>query len=293
VALKPIEAEELVSGAYFHRVDVSNSALPKGQLTGLKLESSHMYDVWLRWVTLRGCEIKYSLLERVNLRNADLQSVDFTGTTFVECDLSQAKIECCRLWYVRFERCRLNYESVLGNLPEEDNLQTQVLRALRVNAANEGDTKTANNLLLRELDSERRNLYHCFSHTSKYYENRYKGKKRVWAFVLWLGHWFQRLGWGYGLRLLNLSVSVASLVLVMSLFVYWSQTPYNIGGNNVPRALNFGEALYITIITFCTVGFGDLTPAASVGRFMAGLTAVCGVVAWGFFVAAIYRRLAK
>jgi hypothetical protein len=128
-------------------------------------------------------------------------------------------------------------------------------------------------------------------HTSDYYRERYKGVERAVAFVHWLGHWAQRLAWGYGLRLKNLSLNIAILILAISFVIYSCGSTYNVGG--IARALSFSEAMYVTIITFCTVGFGDITPAAFGGRVIASVTAVFGVIAWGFFVAAIYRRLAK
>jgi hypothetical protein len=292
--LERIDAKKLIDGGRLNRVEITNAALPADvQLTGLSMECSRIYDLWLRKAILKECDIKYSMLERVNLRNAKLQQVDFTGTSFVNCDLSQAELSGCCLWYTRFDRCMLNYDSMLANLPNEYNLQTHVLRSLRLNASSEGDTRQANRLLLLELDSERRNLYQCFMHTSSYYRDRYKGVERALAFVHWLEHWAQRLAWGYGLRLKNLSVNIAILILVISLVIYSSGSTYNVGETDSARALNFSEAIYVTIITFCTVGFGDITPAALGGRVIASLTAVFGVIAWGFFVAAIYRRLAK
>lgn len=292
--LEPIKATRLLTGDKLQRVEVANDSLPAGiQIEGLRMECSRLYDVWLRKALLRECDIKYSVLERVNLRNAKLQQIDFTGTTFVDCDLSQSEFSGCCLWYTRFDRCRVNYQSILRNLPHEDNLQTQVLRSLRLNAVSEGDTRQANKLLLRELDSERRNLYNCFMHTSDYYKDRYKSVKRFAAFISWLGHWAQRIVWGYGLRLKNLALTIALLIFVLSLVAYETKALYNFGASAEPRALEFLDAVYVTIITFCTVGFGDITPATAGGRVMASVTAVCGVIAWGFFVAAIYRRLAK
>jgi hypothetical protein len=292
--LKPLKAEDLRNDLHVARVEIANDAVPiQTELSGMHIECSHFYDLWMRISTVKESQIKYSLLERVNLRDATLQQVDFTGTTFVECDLSQATLSGCGLWYTRFERCRLNYESLLNNLPREDNLKTQVLRSLRLNAANEGDVRQANRLLLYELDSERADLYNRFMHTSPYYKERYKDLERAKACVSWIAHWVQRIGWGYGLRLRNLSFSISSIILVTSCLLTISGALYSVGVNDPPRTLNFLESLYVTVITFCTVGFGDITPASNLGRTISGATAILGVISWGFFVAAVYRRLAK
>ena len=44
-------------------------------------------------------------------------------------------------------------------------------------------------------------------------------------------------------------------------------------------SLNFDEAMWLTFITMTTVGYGDFSPVTSMGRFVAALTAIHGLVA--------------
>jgi putative Mn2+ efflux pump MntP len=45
---------------------------------------------------------------------------------------------------------------------------------------------------------------------------------------------------------------------------------------NTPRALNFSESIYFSIVTISTVGYGDIVPHSSVARVLASLEVICG-----------------
>ncbi len=47
----------------------------------------------------------------------------------------------------------------------------------------------------------------------------------------------------------------------------------------------FGDALYFSLITAFTVGFGDITPKSAVGRTITVLLALVGLILMGIFVA--------
>ncbi len=44
------------------------------------------------------------------------------------------------------------------------------------------------------------------------------------------------------------------------------------------KELSFSDALYFSLVTLATVGYGDVTPASNLVRLLAGIEVVCGVV---------------
>ena len=47
---------------------------------------------------------------------------------------------------------------------------------------------------------------------------------------------------------------------------------------SVARVISFSEAIYFSIVTISTVGYGDIVPASNVTRMLASMEVVCGVM---------------
>jgi voltage-gated potassium channel len=69
-----------------------------------------------------------------------------------------------------------------------------------------------------------------------------------------------------------LVILFASAYRIMSQYTY---EPHFYMGNT-PRALNFSESIYFSIVTISTVGYGDIVPHSSVARVLASLEVICG-----------------
>jgi voltage-gated potassium channel len=59
--------------------------------------------------------------------------------------------------------------------------------------------------------------------------------------------------------------------------------------HNRPAELSFSEAMYFSVITLATVGYGDITPAAPLVRALAMLEVVAGLLLLLFGFAEIMR----
>ncbi len=55
--------------------------------------------------------------------------------------------------------------------------------------------------------------------------------------------------------------------------------------------MSFGDALYFTLITGLTVGYGDITPESAAGRVLSIVGGVIGVIFAGIVVAVATRAL--
>lgn len=73
-----------------------------------------------------------------------------------------------------------------------------------------------------------------------------------------------------------------SLIVVVFATVYrlldrLTQAPQFIV-HGVSKELSFSDALYFSLVTLATVGYGDVTPSTNLVRLLAGIEVVCGVV---------------
>ncbi|NQS99988.1 MAG: hypothetical protein HQ595_02795 [Candidatus Omnitrophica bacterium] len=102
---------------------------------------------------------------------------------------------------------------------------------------------------------------------------------------LWMGLWLSSIVWGHGERPFR-TFSSGALVILLSALVYTQ-------GQLIKDALvlrpNLIEALYFSVITFTTVGYGDLTPLGAM-KLVATLEAFCGIFIIPLFVIGLSRK---
>ncbi len=59
------------------------------------------------------------------------------------------------------------------------------------------------------------------------------------------------------------------------------------------EGMDFWKALYLTLITGLTVGYGDIAPTTVLGRIVSVLVGLTGLILFGILVAAANRALAN
>ncbi len=102
---------------------------------------------------------------------------------------------------------------------------------------------------------------------------------------------FGKLLFGYGER--PVRVLFASAIIILLCALYYSQ-PGKLMGELHPEQPEFIEGLYFSTITFTTLGFGDIYPAADGScRFVAMLEATSGFALMGLFVVCLSKRFSR
>ncbi len=92
--------------------------------------------------------------------------------------------------------------------------------------------------------------------------------------------------WGYGEKPGRTLICNFFLISI-SAVVYWASGLIQVNGTQ--RAIEFGEALYFSVITFTTVGYGDFLPLGWV-REISAIEALSGVVMMPLFLIGLTRR---
>jgi len=111
-------------------------------------------------------------------------------------------------------------------------------------------------------------------------------RDRVAAFFRWLLNLFGRLTWGYGERPFR-TFSLALCIIVGSALLYSLSGRILHHGKIGP--VSFWEALYFSIITYSTVGFGDYLPIGWT-RVLAAHEALAGIFLTPLFLISLPRR---
>jgi tetratricopeptide (TPR) repeat protein len=104
-------------------------------------------------------------------------------------------------------------------------------------------------------------------------------RTRVELFAFWVVA-------GFGYRPSRVAVAAAAVVVGFAV-AYWASGGVIAAGH---PAGSFADALYLSGVTFTTVGFGDVVPAAHV-RALALAEGAAGLFFTGFFVVVLAKRL--
>lgn len=102
---------------------------------------------------------------------------------------------------------------------------------------------------------------------------------------LWCSLTFSFITWGHGQRP-SRTVYFALFVVLLSayLFTFGHLLRYGTAFNP-----NFFQALYFSVVTFTTVGYGDITPLG-LNKAVAALNALCGMFLMSLFVVSLSRK---
>ena len=93
---------------------------------------------------------------------------------------------------------------------------------------------------------------------------------------------------GSGLRILNFVVFATLSALVFSFFNHRFGEDFGLTANG---SWDYWKALYFTIISLTTLGYGDITPTTSLGQMMAGLQSIFGFILFALLTSMLFRRL--
>ncbi len=110
-------------------------------------------------------------------------------------------------------------------------------------------------------------------------------KKTVLLSECLMGH-LSSIIWGHGERPFRTFVFLCGIVFGSALLYYFSGS---IVANGVVQKIDFFESLYLSVITYATVGYGDYTPVGWV-RTVACCEALTSILLTPLFFVALTRR---
>lgn len=253
------------------------------------------------FVRLRMKEAKISnstfakcIFEDCHFRRATFKNVDFTGSLFKYCNFDRATFFACKFWYVRFYNCTIYYEDIIHAIPSEPNIAIPLLKCLRQNALGIGLKKDAEKFALRETKMEIQDIKNQIIPTPYYRKNSdYSRIGRIFKLIgLYIKEWLH----GHGLKLQNIIRSGAICILAFAILIKTYGKFYYTNGNieaGKTVILDFWKSLYLSIITFTTLGYGDYTPASKAAYIICSAESILGIVFLGFFAAAAYRKYSR
>ncbi len=246
--------------------------------------------------------LRYADLYRAKLARAHLYNIDLTGCNLMKADLSWVNLnsgglEDCNLLGVNFKNARL----------EDVSWGEKVLQAVEGDKAQkQGDTEHAKSMYL-EAESVCRNIRrvaeqqglvdtagHFFQQEMKNRRNQFPVDSWQWA-----SSWLVDLVSGYGER--PLRVIGFSLLMILIFAIAYFFTGISYGGVEMyfdpqtswlKNLQTFGYCAYFSVVTFTTLGYGDIIPV-STARALAALEAFGGSFMIALFVVVFVKKMTR
>lgn len=168
------------------------------------------------------------------------------------------------------------------------------LARVRFHAEREGESiyRAAKNSAHARGDSRAEGEYHFREQCASNAGDRQDGRWCSWPWFpnsklrAWGSYVFGRGVYGYGEK------PESVIVVGLAVIAVWAML-YDILDAAGSAASSFGTYLYFSIVTFTTLGYGDLQPNPGMARVLAGSEALLGAALMALFVVALTRKYTR
>jgi len=208
---------------------------------------------------------KYDL-RCITLRNQRLRQVDFSG-----CDLFSADFTDADCWNADFRDSYLSEAVFTG----ADLSWVKVKETLVDNVQIDHNTK----LLSIDISGLNTNFALNFIAEVRDQQRIYELRERHPWFAEFL-----RISSDYGRSLFRWALWTLAVIIGFGLtFTFWPDNVKGISGGL--------DGIYFSVVTFTTLGFGDIYPATVLGKVLVMAEVVVGYIMGGVFIAILTRRV--
>jgi len=260
---------------------------------GRSLEEANLYRVEIPEAYIDGAN-----LQKANLREAKLQNAKLHWARLQEADLIKANLENARLAGANFQEAKLNntrfHNAFLCGIQLDG---AKMLTWEQVKRVGEEIYKKWG----KGRDAYRRlkNYFHqegiYDDETQAYYREKLMAQREAWKnhkVGRWLWLFLLNILAGFGEKLWRTVVGAFATILIFS-GIYWlAGKLVTNGGEPITK---FWHCLYFSVVTFATLGFGDISPALhSTGTQVAAvIEVILGYVFLGTLITIIARKFGR
>ncbi|MDH5325672.1 MAG: pentapeptide repeat-containing protein [Gammaproteobacteria bacterium] len=264
----------------------------------------------LAFVDLRDIDlIHHGSNDGYQMLNTDFYRADLRGAHMFRLNLSNSSLMKTNLKGANLHSVNLTNANLLGTILDKTRLEGVIWgeKVLQENQAEICSDPEQKALLLNEAEEVYRNLRTILdgqghSHTAGYFFRREMIMKRFQMprfSIQRLGSKLLDLFSGYGeqpTRVILFSMTVIAIFMVLfALFGVKSNGEIVQLSSTMSLQQNFGtlmECLYFSVVTFTTLGYGDITPF-QITRLMAATEAFVGAFTMAVFVVMVVKKMSR
>jgi hypothetical protein len=285
------------------RDKLEDYATEGGFLYGLKLKRANLAGLNLvRRGKSEGYDLSGTDLYRANLTNAHLFNLTLKGGSLMKSNLTGANLHCCNfektnLLGIKLEGARLDNIRV-GTSLQQEVAGRQAEKAKKLDLALDNFEQSEE--IYRDLRkaTERQGLFEL--------SGKFAHKELIMRRLQYPKYSMQRITsrfvdllCGYGEKPLNVITFSLSFIFICSLcyFILGVQaddamTSINFSHSLKQNLYSFISCLYFSVVTFTTLGYGDITPVG-LSRIVAAVEAFSGSFTLALFVVVFVKKMTR
>jgi len=268
-----------------------NFALPRAQLDSINLVNRASKSGYV----MNNCDFY-----RANFHNSHCFKLDLSGSSLMKADFSGANLHCanltgCNLLGTNFEGAKLEhviwgdkalqeYQGEKAKSIDEkiDYYQQaeEIYRNLRLVSEKQGLFEVAGTFFQREMTMRRKQM------------PRISVRRAVSKIV--------DLFCGYGEQPIRVVTFTWAVILSFSMLFFFSGLQYagqpiefDLSQGLVHNVEAFVSCGYFSIVTFTTLGYGDITPVGAISRILASAEALFGSFTLALFVVVFVKKMTR
>jgi uncharacterized protein YjbI with pentapeptide repeats len=286
-----------LQGACFGESDLQGSDLRDSEihganfqqaiLRGADLQSLYFLNARFQGANLANAKVQKAFLQSADfsdawMENANLQEADFQGAALAGACLRRANLQCASLWQANAEGAALAHADLRG----------ADLRGANFENANVTGVKFSRNSRQRKFQGIRvsscygSQMFKTFAQDQDYIEELRAGpwgRSIFWTWYVLADCGRSFLRWG----------GWAALFIFGFSLIYYRMGASSIKTESILDKSDFFTYVYYSIVTFTTLGFGDIVPDSRWGAFCVSLEVLIGYVMLGGLVSLLANKLAR
>jgi uncharacterized protein YjbI with pentapeptide repeats len=242
-----------------------------------------------RW-RIRNCqfqEMSFSrtLIDGIEFENCDFDRCLFVGASLKNCRFTDCKFINCNMYRVEFSNVYLNPTSFDRCLDQDkyQNIGVHLYQELLNNCRQQSQPDFTQHALFE---------FRRWLRFQYFYDLKQEGadwKTRLNLVRLIFANFAAQYLLGFGVKLRNYAMSALAIILLLAFLNFQFADEFGLKFRSWPHSL--ADAVYFTVITLTTTGYGDITPSESVGRLFVAAEGLIGFVLFATLASMIYRKI--
>lgn len=263
-----------LAGADLSGANLSDTELYKADLTGAFLTGVDLSNAYLAEAIFKGADLRGT-----NLQEADLTSADVSGADLSHSDLTGANLTHANIELVNFSYANLALTNLIG--VRYGDFHSTRGHFLGIRGL---DSCYGNAIFVR--DAQDRDYLDTMEHNIGQERSPRQRKIKRAMFEFWMRIDYGRSLTKPGIYALILS-SLFGLIYFFDMNLGWGLMDYS------GSAQSWITPFYYSIVTYTTLGFGDITPQHWLGEIIVVIEVILGYTTLGLLLSILANRIAR